>query len=160
MTTMFNPAHPAESLRDALAAEDPTVTEPAPKLGSRRQIFSRLLNGRTGMSPAMALALKRIRRSNAPFSVRLRGLYDLLQERARQERVGASLARAFRATSIQEPLLQHDILRHRPAAHFQDVEAYCRDLCRRSKDPRWRKKSDHNLNLTQTIKIPAVQASL
>ena len=48
MPTMYDPAHPGESLRDALAAEGWTVTEAAAKLGCTRQTFSRLLNGRTG----------------------------------------------------------------------------------------------------------------
>ena len=69
MPTMYNPAHPGESLRDALVAEGWTVTEAAEKLGCTRQTFSRLLNGRTGISPAMALALERIGWSNAAFWV-------------------------------------------------------------------------------------------
>ena len=48
MATMHDPAHPGESLRDALAAEGWTVTEAAAKLGCTRQTLSRLLNGRTG----------------------------------------------------------------------------------------------------------------
>ena len=66
---MYNPSHPGESLRDALAAEGWTVTEAASKLGCTRQTFSRLLNGRTGISPAMALALERLGWSNAAFWV-------------------------------------------------------------------------------------------
>ena len=53
MTTMFNPAHPGESLRNALAAEGWTVAEAVEKLGCTRQTFSRLLNGRTGISPTI-----------------------------------------------------------------------------------------------------------
>lgn len=49
MTTMYDPAHPGESLRDAMDAEGWTVTETAANLGCTRQTFSRLLNGRTGM---------------------------------------------------------------------------------------------------------------
>ncbi|MCY4635704.1 MAG: HigA family addiction module antitoxin [Acidobacteria bacterium] len=89
MPTMYNPAHPGESLRDALAAEGWTVTEAAEKLGCTRQTLSRLLNGRTGISPAMALALERIGWSNAAFWVRRQAQYDLAQERIRQERVVA-----------------------------------------------------------------------
>ena len=84
---MFNPAHPGDSLRDALAAEGWTVTEAAEKLGCTRQTFSRLLNGRTGVSPAMALALERIGWSNAAFWVRRQAQYDLTQERLRQVRL-------------------------------------------------------------------------
>ena len=87
MPTMYDPAHPGDSLRDALAAEGWTVTEAAEKLGCTRQTFSRLLNGRTGVSPAMALALERLGWSNAAFWVRRQAQYDLAQERIRQERV-------------------------------------------------------------------------
>ena len=73
MATMQDPAHPGESLRDALAAAGWTVTEAAAKLGCARQTFSRLLNGRTGISPGMALALERIGWSNAAFWVRRAG---------------------------------------------------------------------------------------
>ena len=77
MPTMHDPAHPGESLRDAMAAAGWTVTEAAAKLGFTRQTFSRVLNGRTGISPAMALALERIGWSNAAFWVRRQAQYDL-----------------------------------------------------------------------------------
>ena len=86
MTTMYDPVHPGESLRDAMDAEKWTVTEAAAKLGCTRQTFSRVLNGRTGISPAMALALERIGWSNAAFWVRRQAQYELAQERLRQER--------------------------------------------------------------------------
>ena len=89
MTTMYDPAHPGESLRDAMEAEGWTVTEAAAKLGCTRQTFSRLLNARTGISPAMALALERIGWSNAAFWVRRQAHYELAQERLRQEKSAA-----------------------------------------------------------------------
>ena len=89
MPTMYDPAHPGESLRDAMEAEGWSVTEAAAKLGCTRQTFSRLLNGRTGISPAMALALERIGWSNAAFWVRRQALYDLAQERIRREKAAA-----------------------------------------------------------------------
>ena len=88
-TAMYDPAHPGESLRDAMDAEKWTATEAAAKLGCTRQTFSRLLNGRTGVSPAMALALERIGWSNAAFWVRRQAHYELAQERLRQEKSAA-----------------------------------------------------------------------
>ena len=64
MPTMYDPAHPGESLRDAMDAEGWTVTETAEEIGCTRQTFSRRLNERTGISPTMALALERIGWSN------------------------------------------------------------------------------------------------
>ena len=89
MPTMHDPAHPGESLRDAMLAEGWSVTETAAKLGCTRQTFSRLLNGRTGISPAMALALERIGWSNAAFWMRRQAHYDLAQERLRRDRAVA-----------------------------------------------------------------------
>ena len=89
MPTMRDPAHPGESLRDAMLAEGWSVTETAAKLGCTRQTFSRLLNGRTGISPAMALALERIGWSNAAFWMRRQAQYDLAQERLRQDQAVA-----------------------------------------------------------------------
>ena len=86
---MYDPAHPGKSLRDAMDAKEWTVTEAAAKLGCTRQTFSRLLNGRTGISPAMALALERIGWSNAAFWVRRQAHYELAQERLRQEKSAA-----------------------------------------------------------------------
>ena len=88
-TAMHDPAHPGESLRVAMDAEKWTVTEAAAKLGCTRQTFSRLLNGRTGISPVMALALERIGWSNAAFWVRRQAHYELAQERLRQEKSAA-----------------------------------------------------------------------
>ena len=62
----------------------PHIAETAEELGCTRQTFSRLLNGRTGISPTMALALERIGWSNAGFWVRRQAQYDLAQERIRQ----------------------------------------------------------------------------
>ena len=84
MPTVYDPAHPGESLRDAMDAEGWTVTETAEELGCTRQTFSRLLNRRAGISPTMALALERIGWSNTAFWVRRQAQYDLAQERIRQ----------------------------------------------------------------------------
>ncbi len=89
MPTMHDPAHPVESLRDALEAEGWTVTEAAAKLGCTRQSLSRVLNGHTGISPGMALALEGIGWSNAAFWVRRQAQYDLAQERIRRQQAVA-----------------------------------------------------------------------
>ena len=59
MTTMFNPPHPGETLReDVLPALRLTVTEAAVQLGVTRAALSRVLNGRAAISPEMALRLE------------------------------------------------------------------------------------------------------
>ena len=81
---MLNPCHPGETLRDDLDAAGLTVTEAAEKLGCTRQALSRLLNGKAGISPAMALALERMGWSNAAYWMRQQATYELAQERRRQ----------------------------------------------------------------------------
>ena len=53
-----------------------SVSEFADRLGVSSGTASRLLNGRCGMSPAMALALERIGWSNADFRMRRQANYD------------------------------------------------------------------------------------
>ena len=55
---MHNPPHPGEVLRE-LCLEPPgvTVTSAARSLGVSRKAFSELLNGKSGISPEMAVRL-------------------------------------------------------------------------------------------------------
>lgn len=60
MSTMHNPPHPGETLRDdVLPALGLTVTDAAGALGVTRAALSRVLNARAGISPEMALRLER-----------------------------------------------------------------------------------------------------
>ena len=81
---MRNPAHPGEIVRECMESKGWTATECAAQLGVSRITLSRLLNGRAGVSVAMALALERIGWSNADHWVRMQGSYDLAQARARE----------------------------------------------------------------------------
>lgn len=57
---MYNPPHPAETLReDILPTLNITVTQAAKQLGVSRGALSRLLNGKSGISPEMAIRLHR-----------------------------------------------------------------------------------------------------
>ena len=60
MSNMHNPPHPGETLReDVLPALGLTVTDAAVQLGVTRIALSRVLNGKAGISPEMALRLER-----------------------------------------------------------------------------------------------------
>lgn len=60
MSTMHSPPHPGDTLReDVLPALGLSVTDAAGQLGVTRVALSRLLNGRAGVSPEMALRLER-----------------------------------------------------------------------------------------------------
>jgi addiction module HigA family antidote len=81
--SLTDPSHPGLSVRDSMEAMGWTVTGCAVQLGVSRNTMSRLINGRCGISPAMALALERIGWSNAEFWMRRQAQYDLAQERRR-----------------------------------------------------------------------------
>ena len=56
---MHNPPHPGLTLRDdVLPALGLTVTDAAAQLGVARVTLSRVINGRAGISPEMALRLE------------------------------------------------------------------------------------------------------
>src|SRR5688572_3087846 len=56
--SMHNPPHPGEVIRElSLKPLKMTVTEAAKSLGVTRKALSELLNGRSGVSPEMALRL-------------------------------------------------------------------------------------------------------
>jgi addiction module HigA family antidote len=59
MSKMYNPPHPGLSLiEDILPALELTVTEASEQLGVTRAAFSRVINGRAGISPEMALRIE------------------------------------------------------------------------------------------------------
>jgi addiction module HigA family antidote len=59
MAKMFNPPHPAATLReDVLPAPGISVTETARQLGMSRAQLSRVINERAGISADLALRLE------------------------------------------------------------------------------------------------------
>lgn len=81
---MKKSSHPGELVRECMKTSGWTVTETARQVGVGRPAFSRLINGRAGISPEMALALERIGWSNADYWMRFQAAYDLAQARLRQ----------------------------------------------------------------------------
>ena len=80
MSAMYNPSHPGEIIRDAIEARGWTVSGAA-RLGVAHNTLSRVLNGRAGVSPRLALALERLGWSDAGHWVRMQGAYDRAQVR-------------------------------------------------------------------------------
>ncbi len=59
MTTMHEPPHPGETIKEDILPElGITTTEAADQLNVSRVTFSRVLNGRAAISPSMALKLE------------------------------------------------------------------------------------------------------
>ena len=75
---MHNPPHPGEILRNlCLEPLGLSVTETARALGVSRKTLSSLLNGRTGVSPEMAVRLSIAFDTSAESWMRQQGQYDL-----------------------------------------------------------------------------------
>jgi addiction module HigA family antidote len=79
---MHNPPHPGEVIRElCLEPLEISVTAAARALGVTRKALSELLNGRSGVSPAMALRLAKAFDTTAESWLNLQQQYDLWQAR-------------------------------------------------------------------------------
>ena len=77
---MKNPPHPGLSVRyDCLEPLGLSVTEAARKLGVSRKQLSEIVNGRSGISPVMAIRLDKAFGGGADTWYRLQAAYDLAQ---------------------------------------------------------------------------------
>ena len=75
---MKTPPHPGTMLRnDVLEPLGLGVTEAAQRLGMSRVALSRVVNGRAGISPDLAIRLERAGVSTARFWIGLQANYDL-----------------------------------------------------------------------------------
>jgi addiction module HigA family antidote len=85
---MKDPPHPGGTIKeDCIEADGLTVTEAARLLGVTRPTLSRVVYGRGGISPVMAIRSEKIGRSNAEFWMRLQTNYDLAQARLNEDRI-------------------------------------------------------------------------
>lgn len=83
MNTMHNPVHPGAILaEDVLAALGVSVAEAAARLGVSRVTLSRVLHGRAGVSPNLALRLEQAGVGTARSWPALQTAHDLAAERA------------------------------------------------------------------------------
>lgn len=83
---MKNPPHPGELLReDVLVPLGIEVTDAAQRLGMSRTTLSRVINGRAGISPDLALRLERAGVSTARFWMMLQSNYELAQAAQRKQ---------------------------------------------------------------------------
>jgi len=77
---MFNPPHPGEILKeDVLPDLGITVTEAAKQLGVTRVTLSRIINGKSGISPDMALRLAQWLGTTPDSWLNMQVSYDLWQ---------------------------------------------------------------------------------
>jgi len=80
--TMHNPPHPGEFITEVyLEPNDISGRELAVSLGVSASTLSRVLNGSTGISPAMALRLSKVLGRSAESWLAMQTNYDLSQAR-------------------------------------------------------------------------------
>ena len=89
---MINPPHPGESVRECIDEVGMTVKECAMRIGVTPNNMYRLVNGRIGISPKVALGLESLGWSNAEFWMRLQAQYDLAQLRLQNSPSEADIA--------------------------------------------------------------------
>lgn len=83
---MHDHPHPGEILReDVLEPLGLSVTEAAERLGMTRPNLSRVLNGKTGISPDLALRLQHAGISTAKFWMGLQTNYELAEASKRPQ---------------------------------------------------------------------------
>ena len=85
---MKNPPHPGLSVRrDCLEPLGLSVTEAARKLGVSRKQLSDIVNGRSGISPEMAIRLDKAFGGGASTWHQLQAAYDLARAMKRADRI-------------------------------------------------------------------------
>ncbi len=81
---MSDPPHPGAVIRD-LWMDGMSIESAAKRLDVSRTELQRLVDGKRGISPALALKMAAAGWSTALFWVRLQAYYDLAQEYSRQQ---------------------------------------------------------------------------
>jgi antitoxin HigA-1 len=85
---MKNPVHPGRIVRqDCLEALGLTVTDGARILGVTRQALNNVINGKSGISPEMAIRLSKAFGSTAETWLRMQLAYDLAQARKDESKI-------------------------------------------------------------------------
>jgi len=83
---MKNPPHPGLSVRlNCLEPLGLSVSEGAKVLGVSRTTLSRLINGRAGISPEMAIRLSKAFGTTAEIWIRMQASYDIAQAKRRED---------------------------------------------------------------------------
>lgn len=74
---MYNPAHPGKILKEYL--DDISITEASARLGVTRAALSRIINGKAGISPEMAMRLSQSLGTTVDIWLNLQSQYDAWQ---------------------------------------------------------------------------------
>ena len=94
MGPMKDPPHPGEIIREEVVGPlGLSVTEAARALGVTRQALSLLMNGRTDLSPEMALRIEAAFGPKAELMMGVQLDYSMARARARQDEITANVRR-------------------------------------------------------------------
>ena len=89
--SMKNPVHPGRIVRhDCLEPLGLSVTEGAKVLGVTRQALNNVVNGKSGISPEMAIRLTKAFGSTAETWLRMQLAYDLAAARKSESKIKVS----------------------------------------------------------------------
>ncbi len=92
---MKNPAHPGRVVRNAcLEPLGLSVTQGAETLGVTRQALNNVINGKSGISPEMAIRLSKAFGSTPETWLRMQLAYDLAQARKDEAKIKVKRLRA------------------------------------------------------------------
>jgi antitoxin HigA-1 len=92
---MKNPPHPGSSVRyGCLEPASLTVTKGAEVLGVNRQTLSKLINGRSGISPEMAIRLSKAFGGTPEIWLRMQMAYDMARIREEADHIDVKPYRA------------------------------------------------------------------
>lgn len=85
---MYNPPHPGEFIREiCLKPLELTVTNAARHLGVTRKALSELLNGKSGISPEMALRLAKAFNTTPESWLQQQMQYDLWKAKQKESKL-------------------------------------------------------------------------
>ena len=125
---MAKPRHPGEAVREIMERSGWTVTETASRLGCGSGTLSRLLNGRTGVSANMALALEAIGWETAGHWLHMQASHDLPRtQRKRSEPEAPAPSGAWMRGRRVHVILPPSLIRRLDEAVEKDGEAAARD---------------------------------
>lgn len=74
---MKRPVHPGKLIKHSIEASGLSLTDAAKRLGVTRQTLSRVINGRTSLSPEMAVRVSKAFGSTVEHWMRMQLAYDL-----------------------------------------------------------------------------------
>lgn len=91
---MKNPPHPGPGIRDDIEALGLSIAEAAQGMGITRQQLYNLVNGKSGITPEMAVRLEKAVGSSADHWLRLQGAHDLAGIRQSDLKINRLVAKA------------------------------------------------------------------